>query len=382
HRPPAPPAPAPMAVAQAAQWLAAAEQPLIVTSSYGQQPAEVPLLASLAERHALPVVAYRPRYVCLPTRHPMHLGHDPGPFLGTADVIVVLDSDVPWMPQLHRVNPQAKVIHIAPDPLFDRLPMRSFRCDLAITGDSAATVQALDRALEQCPARDAERIAARRERLARRPAARGPAPAADGDGPLTPAAVAAAVARFKQPGDILVNETASLPIGLLEFSEPGTYFGVSSAGGLGWGLGAALGLKLGAPERRVICLVGDGAYMFGNPTPAHLVSAAMGLPTLTIIVNNRMWGAVRRATLSLYPDGAAAGATDPAFTRLEPAPAYERVVEASGGYGERVERAADLPGALERALHAVEQENRQAVLNVLVHYSDDTARRDARAGSS
>jgi acetolactate synthase-1/2/3 large subunit len=122
--------------------------------------------------------------------------------------------------------------------------------------------------------------------------------------------------------------------------------------------------------------------MFGNPTPAHLVSAAMGLPTLTIIVNNRMWGAVRRATLGIYPDGAAAKAAIPAFTQLEPAPAYERVVEASGGYGERVEKAADLPGALERALHAVELENRQAVLNVLVHYSDETARRDARVGSA
>ncbi|MHB8764996.1 MAG: thiamine pyrophosphate-dependent enzyme, partial [Deferrisomatales bacterium] len=194
--------------------------------------------------------------------------------------------------------------------------------------------------------------------------------------PLTAAALAAAVARVKRDHDLVVNETATLPIGLLEFREPGTYFGVSPAGGLGWGLGAALGLKLGAPERRVWCLVGDGAYMFGNPTPAHLVSAALGLPTLTIIVNNRQWGAVRRATLALYPEGAASRAHRPAFTALEPTPEYQRVVEASGGYGEKVERLADLPGALERALHAVEVEGRQAVLNVLVEYSDDQARRD------
>ncbi|RWE29415.1 MAG: hypothetical protein EOS78_30075, partial [Mesorhizobium sp.] len=136
--------------------------------------------------------------------------------------------------------------------------------------------------------------------------------------------------------------------------------------GLGWALGAALGIKLTAPERRVISLVGDGAYMFGNPTPAHFVSRANQLPTLTIIMNNSMWAAVRRATLSVYPDSETRLNRNAVFTYLEPSPEYEKIVEASGGYGERVEQAKDLPAALRRALHAVEQEGRQAVLNVLV----------------
>jgi acetolactate synthase-1/2/3 large subunit len=381
RRPASSPAPDLQAVAQAAGWLAAAENPLIVTASFGREVADVPVLASLSERHALPVVAYRPRYVCLPTGHPLHLGHEPGPFLAAADVIVVLDCDVPWVPELHRVNPRARVIHIGADPLFARYPMRSFRCDLAIAADPAATLAALDEALSRSPGRDEARIGVRRKRVARARAearARRPAAAApSGEGPVTAATLAAALTRVKRPHDLVVNETASLPIGLLEFSEPGTYFGVGGAGGLGWGLGAALGLKLGARDRRVICLVGDGAYMFGNPTPAHLVSAAMDLPTLTIIVNNRMWGAVRRATLSLYPAGAAAEAVEPVLTALEPSPEYQRVVEASGGYGEKVERAADLDGALARALHAVETEGRQAVLNVLVPYTDAQALRDA-----
>jgi len=383
HRPSSSPAPDREAVAQAAEWLAAAENPLIVTASFGREVGAVPFLAALAERHALPVIAYRPRYVCLPTGHPMHLGYEPAAFLETADVILTLDCDVPWVPELHRVNPHAKVIHVGVDPLFARYPMRSFRCDLAIAADSAAALAALDAAVEQCPARHEGRVAARRGRVAQLRAealARRPSAAGRGEGPVTAAALAAALARVRRPEDIVVNETASLPIGLLDFSEPGTYFGVSGAGGLGWGLGAALGLKLGNRERRVICLVGDGAYMFGNPTPAHLVSAAMDLPTLTIIVNNRMWGAVRRATLSLYPEGAAAKADQPALTSLEPSPEYQRVVEASGGYGEKVERAADLDGALQRALHAVETEGRQAVLNVLVPYTDAQALRDARPG--
>ena len=164
----------------------------------------------------------------------------------------------------------------------------------------------------------------------------------------------------------------------MTFSEPGTYFSTPSAGGLGWGLGTSLGVKLGAPERRVIAVVGDGSYMFGNPTPAHMMSRSMEIPTLTVIINNGMWAAVRRATLGVYPDGAAAQSNHAPLTYLEPTPDYEKIVEASGGYGEKVEHADDLPAALARALHAVEHERRPAVLNVLTEYSDDQAKRDAR----
>jgi acetolactate synthase-1/2/3 large subunit len=167
-------------------------------------------------------------------------------------------------------------------------------------------------------------------------------------------------------------------VGLLDRTELGTYFGTSPAGGLGWGLGAALGLKLGRPDRRVIAVIGDGSYMFGNPTPAHFVSAANDLPFLTVILNNAMWGAVRRATLSIYPDGAAAVSNRAPLTYLEPAPEYHKIVEASGGYGEKVERASDLPAALERALHEVGVNGRQAVLNVMTAYSDTDAKRDAK----
>ena len=108
--------------------------------------------------------------------------------------------------------------------------------------------------------------------------------------------------------------------------DRGTYFGTSSAGGLGWGLGAALGLKLGhkheGRERRVIAAIGDGSYMFGNPTPAHFMARAYDLPTLTVILNNRQWGAVRRATLSMYGDGAAGAGQRPA---ADPAGAVARL---------------------------------------------------------
>ena len=376
------PAPDVAALAQAADWLAAAERPLIVTASFGQEAWAVPRLAQLAERFALPVVGYRPRYVFLPSAHPMHMGYEPGALLAEADVVVALDCDVPWIPKLHPVNSDAKVIHIGADPLFARYPMRSFRADLAITASSATTLAALEAALAEAAAEKRDAIEARRARLAQHRAAldeakRRLSQSAARAAAITPALVADCLNEHINPSDIIVTET-NLPLALIDFHEPGGHFGVSPAGGLGWGLGAALGAKLAAPERRVIAVVGDGSYMFGNPTPAHLVAAAMGLPTLTVILNNRMWAAVRRATLSLYPEGAAAKANRAPLTYLEPAPEYQRVVEASGGYGEKVERAEDLPAALERALAAVEGEGRQAVLNVLTEYSDADAVRDAR----
>ena len=175
----------------------------------------------------------------------------------------------------------------------------------------------------------------------------------------------------------MVSES-QLTLGNIDFREPGTFFATSPAGGLGWGMGASLGVKLGYGDRRVFCVVGDGSYMFGNPTPAHFVSAANDLPVLTVILNNRMWGSVRKATLGLHPDGAASRTNRAPLTYLEPAPAYHKIVEASGGYGEEVETPDALPGALERGLRAVEVEKRQAVLNVRTSYDDAAALSDSR----
>jgi acetolactate synthase-1/2/3 large subunit len=104
--------------------------------------------------------------------------------------------------------------------------------------------------------------------------------------------------------------------------------------------------------------------MFANPVACHQVGEALGLPVLTVVFNNGVWNAVRKSTRAVYPDGFAARSNRMPLASLEPSPAYEKIIEASGGYGERVETADDLPQALDRALHAVRAEKRQALLNV------------------
>ena len=63
--------------------------------------------------------------------------------LGEADAILVLESDVPWFPQLSRPKPEARVIHVAVDPLFSRYPVRGFPADLALAGAPRLTLAAL-----------------------------------------------------------------------------------------------------------------------------------------------------------------------------------------------------------------------------------------------
>jgi acetolactate synthase-1/2/3 large subunit len=123
-------------------------------------------------------------------------------------------------------------------------------------------------------------------------------------------------------------------------------------------------MKAGAPDRLVICAVGDGSYMFGNPIAAHYVGKAEKLPTLTVIYNNEMWNAVRRNTRDVYPDGYAAKSNQEPLTYFEPGTHFEKAIETVGGYGERVEDAAALPKALDRALTAIAG-GQQALLNVI-----------------
>ena len=105
--------------------------------------------------------------------------------------------------------------------------------------------------------------------------------------------------------------------------------------------------------------------MFGNPTPAHFISRAHNLPVLFVVTNNSGWASVRSETRAMYPDGYSTSANRMPLAHLEPSPHFEKVIAASDGYGELVENPEQLAPALERAVHAVKVEKRQALLNVI-----------------
>lgn len=357
------------AIAHAAELIAAAKFPVIVTTTVGRYREAVPLLAKLADAFAIPVVMNWARFMNLPTEHAMHLGFAPEKVVPQADLVIALDTDVPWTPATEKPGADVKVVHIGADPLYAAYPMRSFRADLAIAADPALALKDLHEALAAKVKSGDAGVAARREKvaalrkamLADRAALLAKAKVAR---PLSPAFVTDCVNTIKDSDTILVNESPVVQ-DFLRFDTPGQFFSASPVGGLGWGLGTALGVKLAARDKTVITCCGDGAYIFGNPTSAHFVSRAHDLPTLTVIYNNRMWAAVSRATKSMYPNGFAAKSNQAPLTHLEPTPDYEKVVTASGGHGEQVDSPDDLMPALQRALKIVREEKRQAVVNVL-----------------
>ena len=365
-----PPAADSEVLAEAAKALADSKHPLLITASGGRTAESAHAIEQLAQNLAVPVVHYRPRHLGLSTEHPMHCGWDPHTLLREADVVLVVECDVPWIPKEGQPKAQAKVIHIGPDPLFASYPLRGFRANIALTGAVAPTLQALWRAAQK-EAVSLKQIEDRRRTVAlmadeirkRGRAGTEPTPAT-----ITGKWLSACVNKLLDDNTLLVNEYPTV-LEEMVITGPGRYFGNPSAGGLGWGMGAALGAKLACLDKTVICAVGDGAYMFGNPTAVHYVSEAMRLPVLFVIANNARWAAVHRSTLSAYPKGHASEMKAPPFATLEPSPRFEHVVQASRGHGERVTEPAQLMPALERALKVVKEERRQAVVNVCLEAS-------------
>jgi acetolactate synthase-1/2/3 large subunit len=363
------PEPAWAAVEEAASIIAKAEFPLIITSCIGRDPAAIDELAALAEEFALPVVQSEARDFNLPGTHSMHVGFEPATYLAKADVVIVLESTVPWIPGAHGPRRDAKIIHIAGDPLASRYPFREIEADLLVAGDPRAALAMLRECLgaavktaknnsadgrRKAIAAAREEIAARRKKLIE---------TVRDQTPVHPAWLAHCLNQVKSENAIVVSELG-VPIAQLDLTKPRSFMGSLLSGGLGFGMGAALGAKLAAPEREVIVTVGDGSYMFGNPIPYHFVGRAENLPTLTIVANNHMWGAVRSATLDVFPDGAAAKANVMPITQLNPSPDFEKVIGSCGGRGERVDAPGDLLPALERSFAAL-RSGTPAMLNVI-----------------
>ena len=325
-------------------------------------------LVDLAEKGAIGVVSFYPEYMNFPTQHACHLGFAHDAFLEEADVILVVDSDVPWFPNKIVPSKSAAVIQVGIDPFYSRYPIRSFHSDLTLQADSALALSAIGAALESVSPEE-DRIAWRRKRLREihdgvvkgwiDEASKGAS-----KNPIDFNWVSHNVNQVLQENSVVVNEYDNCMKPFMG-QGPGSYFCAPHAGYLGWGVGAALGIKLGLPEKDVIATVGDGSYMFAVPSACHFVSNAYHLPILVIVYNNQCWGAVKNATRAIYPDGWAAGTNNFPMSDLRPTAEYEKICEAFGGYGEKVERPDQIRPALERALHAVRVEKRQAVLNVV-----------------
>jgi acetolactate synthase I/II/III large subunit len=369
QHPSAPACPNGAAADEAAALLANAENPLIITNSAGRDSKAWTALGEFAERYAIPVIQYRNRYMSIPSNHPMNLGYELNPLLGSADVILAIDIAVPWLPASDKVRADAKVIHMAPDPLHGYVPVRGHPCDIALACSTAEGLRVLNECVSEHEAKAKGRIDKRRAALAaawksQREAWHKNLESAKEKSPIHPAWITHCINEIKSEDTIVIKESPLMQEHI-DFSQPTTLFNAGAASGLGHGLGCALGAKLAARDRLVIGTHGDGSYMFGNPISAHYVGAEQELPILTVLFNNQRWQAVRRATVGLNRDGYAAKSPHQPITFLDSISNYQKAVECADGYGEKVTDPAELLPALDRGLKAVTVEKRQAVINVI-----------------
>ena len=360
--------PVPELINRAAGALARARNPVLVTRGGGKDPRAVAPLVELAELLGMAVFEAGALYANFPKDHALYAGSDVGPALAGADAVVVLEADVPWTPKRHQPAEGAVVIGVGEDPLFSAYPVRGFQVDLNLAGNPRLVLQALVDAVrgigvDAGASRERADSWQRRNDEMREGWLR-QAAAGSGDAPISKSWFTRCLSDVLDDDTVVLNELGIDAV-QIDVKRPGSFFGVPVSGGLGWGVGAALGAKLADGSKTVICCVGDGSYIFGSGTAGHIVSTAQGLPILTIVWNNGIWNAVQSATRNTYADGFAVQSNNFAVTTLSQSFQYELICQAAGGYGERVEDPSEVPAALERALNAVRHEKRQALLNVI-----------------
>jgi acetolactate synthase-1/2/3 large subunit len=270
--------------------------------------------------------------------------------LKDADVVVLVESVLPWHPPSAITD--KKVIVLGEDPLHQRLPFWGFRADVVATGEVAPALRRLAQAMK----RRSQNGSFNKKRTAPQP------------GAVIDTAWAAHELNAVLPADaIVVNETITHRLELhhaLEKLAPGGLF-EASYGGLGVGLGLALGAKHAHPSRTVVCTIGDGAFHY-NPVVASFGAAQEhGLPILVVLFDNAGYLSQKRDVANYYPKGKAVQAGKVIGTPIAPRPDYAKLAEAYGGWGERVDKPAEVRAALERGLAQVAR-GRLALVDVVL----------------
>jgi len=352
---------APAVTDEIAQALCAAQHPVIVTEEAGRDRAAVGSLVALAESLGAPVLeAWQPYYVNFPRSHPLYGGivvEDMPDALAQADVVFLVESVAPWHPASAAPRAGTRVLVLGEDPLHSRLPFWGYRADLVAAGEVAPSLERLVDRVRQLvpPGSRAAKLAQWGERHARERAIRRDAARAAGAGPAIENRWIAHELSEVLPDDaILVNETITHRLDLLRLHERAGAGGFYEAtyGGLGVGLGLALGVKHAHPDRPVVCTIGDGTFHY-NPVVASFGAAQEhGLPILVVLFDNAGYLSQKTDVRTYYPDGAAVRSGRFAGTSIAPQPDYVMLARAYGGTGEKVERPGDVRPALQRGLDA------------------------------
>jgi acetolactate synthase-1/2/3 large subunit len=365
---------------EAADILLEAERPLILTGYSGRHPESVESLVKLAEMTGARVLTGQTR-LNFPSSHPLCAGIDPtagqagiAPFLADADVVFIIDHDVPYVPVRERPHNDAKIIHFDIDPEKTTIPLWVFPADISVKCDTSRTIPLLNRVLSKkmTPERRIsiqrryERIAGEHQELRREWVSR--AEDRSEKRPIDAEWLCRCISEVIDDDMLLLTEVVSNSVSIarqIPRNRPGTLF-MHGGSSLGWGLGAAVGAKLAAPDKTVVTLIGDGGFGFASPVAALWASSVYKSPFLTVIFNNESYKTVKGMFKSVHYDGAISeemvmnvGAD------IVPSPDYALIAKALNAYGKKVEDPAGLLPALKSAVSRVKR-GKSAVIDVRI----------------
>lgn len=350
-----PAAPAPAAIAEIAERLIGAQNPVVISAA-GKNPQTVPLLVELCELVGAPVLQCPlQNNLSFPFDHPLYLGKAS---CAQADFVLALEVEVPWVPGVDEPRADAYVVVIDIDPVKQKIPTYEFRADIRVTADSMEALRALIAEVgSRIADRDRERFVARSKEIAlasqkSRADLVAQARSHASDETIHPHWASLRIAELLDDNAIVIDDTTqSRLIPYLTLSAPGSYFHNPGSGG-GFAPGAAVGAKLAAPDRDVVAVSGDGFYLYGNPSAALWTALKYGAPFLMIVYQNRSYTTGTVAVANNYPGGYAAS-TGYEGGYMEPAIDFGKEAESVGAYGETVREPAELDAALRRGLERV-----------------------------
>ncbi|KAL8953600.1 MAG: hypothetical protein Q9222_000526 [Ikaeria aurantiellina] len=374
------------AVEEIANALVDAELPMVVTGFTGRHQDSVAELVQLADQiKGLRVYDAGTTEMSFPFNHRASVNPTwgAGMWLEKADVIVVLDCDVPWIPTQRKPRADAKIFHIDVDPLKAQMSLFYIAAIARYRADScAALVQlneylASDRALLQklddpLYSQRWTNLGDIHDKNIKSSAVKAAPPSGGDNAPVNIAYLSARIRSCLPAETIYATEAVTNHVRMMEQlqpSLPGTSF-TKGAGGLGWGCGAALGMKLAKPDAFICCITGDGSFIFSQPTAVYWVSAHYSLPTITVVLNNGGWVAPRVSAKHVNPGGLAQRATAEelgiGFGELPPD--YGAVAEAAGRgriWKARIQTTGDVDRVLTQAVEMVKG-GKGAVIDVLL----------------
>ncbi|KAF2154217.1 thiamine diphosphate-binding protein [Myriangium duriaei CBS 260.36] len=362
-----------------AKLLVGAQEPLLITGYSGRNHACPEALVALANIvRGLRVLDTGGSDMCFPADHPAWLGMRFGveDAIKTADVILVLDCDVPWINTQCKPRGDAKIVHIDVDPLKQQMPVFYINAQQRYRADPEESVRQITEAIkadtelnEKTASREADERWNKLQQTyqARLDTIKSLAQPAKDD-TYNPSYLASRLKALLPLDTIYAIEAVTNTAFVhdqLQPTLPGSWINCGG-GGLGWSGGGALGIKLatdyeaGGPGKgKFVCqIVGDGTFLFSVPGSVYWIAQKYKIPILTIVLNNKGWNAPRKSLLLVHPDGHGSRSTNEELNiSFAPTPDYAGIAAAAAGHkawAGQARTASELDGKLKEAIRAVQ----------------------------